>query len=1051
MALILAQDPVQISHCPRCVEIRLDRLSLALCAPADAEPEDPGYDCLLCDHMGTCVDHYVKHLVLKHPGTVDAREGLLSYAKDMVAEGRWTVYTDLDHIVTEQGVFPNHYRSAYLEMAQKLGLQHPCIISLDKPPRDTIVNPEAFAQYIRETEWNLSNTGLQLNAWTGSSSHTYFCSAVTAQPFLTETGADSLSGFVNSPAASPGNARKRNRVLSEAELALAHPKPTAWPWLSIDDGAPLRCYRMNTGKAGDGGGAIKFSALQRLIKAGGGEKVGDIVSIYVVATGRWSFKAELVVHADHRFPTHNPETGLPLPKDVSVIIDDESFNEDLYNFQFTLLKGIPKRHKANERFIKIEPLFLGEAAHRFLDPSEVNQQAMLLTQELDARVRQILLRDQHDSYFGNPYAESTPSSYDWQKALKALRQQEEVETLYFAYQAAGKSPFANPQVLSRIAGKYARQWQSHLERGRELPTRFVYGEHLKLLHPFYAGHLPAEPETLRLIWHPRKRDELIGVGLHPETLRRESESLGTPDTDDTVYVIFLEDPSGQAWGLVLRLPSSPDGGICQKLNPADARRLRALGYHFYRKQEGHQFPGLYALDAAGQPVYPNQLESLPFPEDQTPFWTTNPYEAVKALGMLDVNWEYMGEICNALAALDYSGHFDPETDKLEFSVQVIDPVQKATSDPTNIAEALYERLYQTLQGGKRIDPCILGRVLAPLQEIHAARQLENPALPDFDALLNKPGVQKCAPHHPVLKAGAENALQKLQNQLENWRLLANGPHRWLLKDDYPEALASQVRMAFKEISQQWGTAVNQQWEILRDKQTPYSQRKAKAEKIMANAGRRQDTLIQKAYRRAIALLRDDYQPGSFMGFWRLHSLTNDLRYHYDRKRGRERFKAASSNALEQNLPAEEREAYYGFGKSKATILLQVRNRVRNLYPGARCKLRRIKGNPDLYSLGTPAKGNPFGEVAAFEGKTVAGFSLKVLGEVPNYWPPRNELIRPTEEREQPWIYSETGERQWNPYYEEANEDDESYQEDQVQYKPVDLASYHLVAFEVILE
>ena len=1050
MALILTQDPVQISHCPRCVGIKMDRLSLALCDPADAEPEDPGYDCPLCDHMGACVDHYIRHLVLEHTGTVDAREGLLNYAKEMVEEGRWTVFTDLDHIVTRQGVFPNHYRSAYLETAKDLQLQHPCIISLDKPPRATIINQEAFDQYIRETEWNLANTGLQLNAWTGSSSHTYFCSAVTAQPFLTEDGQGSLSGFVNSPAASPGNARKRNRVLSEAELALAHPKPTAWPWLSIDDGAPLRCYRMNTQKAGDGGGAIKFSALQRLIKAGGGEKVGDIVSIYVVATGRWSFKAELVVHADHRFPTHNPETGAPIPKEVSVIIDDESFNEDLFNFRYTLLKGIPKRHKANERFIKIEPLFLGEVAARFLDPKEVNEQAMLLTQDLDARVRRILTQEGHDSYFGNPYEETTPSSYDWQQALRALQKQENVETLHFAYQAAGKSPFANPGVLARIAGKHARQWQSHLERGRELPTRFVYGEHLKLLHPFYAGHLPAEPETLRLLWHPRTHGQLIGVGLHPETLRRESESLGTPDTDDTVYVIFLEDATGQCWGLVLRLPSSPDGGICQKLDPADARRLRELGYHFYRKQEGHKFPGLYALDADGQPVYPNQLESLPFPEDQVPFWTANPYEAVRALGMLDVNWEYMGEICNALAALDYSGLFDPATDKLEFSVQVIDPVQKATSDPTNIAEALYERLYQAVAQGQRLDPCIAGRVLAPLQEIHAERQLTDPELPAFESLLNKPGVNQCAPHHPVLKAGAENALEKLQNQLENWRLLANGPHRWLLKDDYPEALASQVRMAFKEISQQWGYAINQKWEILRDKNVPYPQRKAKAEKVMDKTGRRQDALIRDAYRRTVNLLRENYQPGSFMGFWRLHSLTNDLRYHYDKNRGRERFKAASSNALDQNLPAKEREAYYSFGKTKATILLQVRNRVRNLYPGAICKLHRVKGNPDVYNLGTPAKANPFGEVAAFEGKAVAGYCLKALGEVPNYWPPRSKIIRSTEEREQPWNYSESGERQWNPAYEEESDDYEFPQENQVQSIPIDLASYHLVAFEVIL-
>lgn len=1029
---------------------------------AEDEGADPGYDCPLGDYVGACILHSLRHMTLAHPEHAETRQALRNYAQDMTATGVWTDYQDLEVTISAAGVFPNYHSSAYLKMAEQLGLKLPCRVSTPLPSREVILDPAQLQQFDNDVKNSIYEAGLQLNDWTSSSSLSFFCSELVTTPFLTRDMAvadpDAISGFRFNPESTAGNIRKRNRVLTPAEATIATPEPVKWPRLSISPEDSLRCYRMNTNLAGDGSGMIETNAMLRLLQAGGvdtSDDIGDIFAVYVVGTNpEYSFKGQFNVIDKSRFLRHDPYNGNRIPIDVDLILDGEDFNQDLFNDNFGLLKIIPKRHKTNKRHFIVEGLFHQEVVSRFIDPAEAARVQERIAAKLDLDAYQSIKQGNHDHRFERAYPETTAEDYNWDLALAELRNQPIVDAAAEAYKASGRSPFANSNVMTRIAGKYARSWASAQQRKAPLPTFVVSGEHTNLMHPLYAAAPQPDEGYLRIIWHPRRRDQILGVGLHPEVLRRESETLDTPDHDDTVYLIFLEAENGQIEALVLRLPSSVDSGLCQRVYPADARRLRRLGYHFYRKQKGHRHPGLYTLDAEGNPLVPNRLSARDFPEDQIPVWTTNPEEAlVTTLCRLEQNRPLMGKICNAVHGLDYNGQYDPDRHKMNFSEQVIDPVQKATKDPLPVSDLLYADLYRAALAGKRFDPCILERLLPGMQEIHDA----NPDYADSAqtvADIVKPNM-KCAPHHAKLKEAMKQGVKYLEDRLLEYHLMANGPMRWLTKMDFPRSLTDPVLRAHKARSRIWGAAMGEHNRIKYHTTGYYPDRLAQCQIILDKAAADEAKVVQQAYQTVLRNQADSYKPGQFMAFWHLLDLTAHNRFQYDRDTGRTKYKPASSHALDANLPLEERVAFYRHGRTAPTAIFQVKGEQRPLYRGARCRLVKKlprQGPADCaYRLETPVKGEVFGFVPKFEGQHYEALELRCLGYMPNYWPDRYEKIEPDT---QPDYRSRQGQQDndWDdPELDQRSQvlwDDDD--DDTVEYRPVDQAADYLVAFEVLL-
>lgn len=1038
--------------CAPCESNAMDRVIDALLA-AD-EPSEAGYDCPLGDYVGACILHILRHMTLAHPERPETRQALRNYAQDMTASGLWTDYQDLEFTISAAGVFPNFNSSAYLKMAQQLGYKLPCRISTPSPSREVILDPTALKEFKDAITDSLFEAGLQLNNWTSSSSLTLFCSELTTAPFLprelAQADPEALSGFRFNPESTAGNIRKRNRVLTPAEATIATPEPAKWPMLSISPEATLRCYRMNSDKAGDGSGQITPEAAQAILKAGGSDGKGDIFALYIVGTNsEYSFKGQFNIIDKSRFLRHDPYQGTRIPADVDLILDSEDFNQDLFNDNFGLLKVIPKRHTANKRHFIVEGLFHQEGVSRFIDPAEAARVQRRIAAQLDLDTYAAIKEGNHDHCFERAYTETTAESYDWKLSIKELQQQEVADAAAAAYIAADRSPFANPNVMTRIAGRYARSWANAQQRTKPLPTFVVSGEHTNLMHPLYAAAPQPDEGYLRIIWHPRKRDQILGIGLHPEVLRRESEYLDTPDHDDTVYLIFLEKENGETEVLILRLPSSVDSGLCQRVYPKDARRLRELGYHFYRKQHGHRHPGLYTRDADGEPVVPNRLAAQDFPADRIPVWTTNP-EELETLFLLDQNRASMGQICNAIHGLDYNGQFDPDRHKMNFSEQVIDPVQKATKDPLPISDSLYRDLYQAALDGKRFDPCILERLLPGMQKIRDADPVTADSA-DTVADLIKPKQRKCAPHHDILKKAMSQGVDYLNDRLLEYNLLANGSLRWLTKMDFPYSLTGPILRAHKARSRTWGKAMGERNKILFDKNIYYPTRLAQAQVIIDEATKAERKTINAAYQAVRRAQKDNYQPGQFMAFWHLLDLTAHNRYQYDWQTGRTRFKPATTHHLDAILPPEERNAFYRAGRTAATAVFQVKEEQRNLYRGARCRVVPTKSTKGYtYKLVTPVKGALFGFVPSFEGQHYAHLELRCLGYMPNYWPDRYEKVDP-ETREANAQRASQNQADWDdPEFDAPDsipwEDQDDGSDD---YKLVDQAADYLVAFEVL--
>ena len=897
-----------------------------------------------------------------------ARTTAVSKALESGLLSAWITRTEIE---TKDIRVPNGTRANWFPMARLMGLEYPAIATVETPSEKT---PEAGAEWLAAVKEFLSDSGLRAYTWTMGENISMYVAKRKVGTYLPENIDDprelqsSISGFTFAPGAIPGKISKPLRALGMSAGTVLSTVPSTWAngqgRLNLPDGKYGIVRVHDTKGAGDGGGIIKESFARKLLRISGQPYSRSMYGIYMVAIGEnYAFKAFLIIRPDQHFPTREegPDGGY-IPTYTDMLVDSESFKKVVFNSKFTIVKLTPHSN-TTRKYHFVTPLIQLQLANRFVNPGEAGTRMPLLAEQVfDEHWDRAVRSDHTDKFAQVPHTSTDPDIM-----AQVARLNESADDAALAYEATGKSIAANPGVMRRIVGKPLNNWLRHARKASPAPATFVSGETVYAVYPFYAGVDEPTSGYVRLVFDQRT-GSLQAMAFNKEDLAKATEAVDTLDYDsDRTSLVPLATAEGSE-ALIMRTPQSIDGGLCLRMYDEEANRLKSSGYHFYAKQGGHQWPGLYDKDlATGAEKYPATL--IPPAFESPPKWTNNEEEGLQFLLETSGQKSHLGVLTNLLYSLDYAGHFTPEW-KFRFSTDGVDHMLNCDADTGVIVEKVENHLYELVMKGKSFDPCTYGRIAKVLENRHKAIHGE-------DAEMRKP-VLKCNPEDHRLKDWSDRALDRLTQLTTHAINLANGPSARLVAE-VPEKTVQLAARAF--------TARNKNWAITLKKCD------AIAEAGGANASAEIDALFEAEKQRDIntielAQLRSswakDYRPGDFMTAWIQMTVSKASRFSDEGMEHEE----ISLHSLEKAVPEEEKRAFYARGRQKGgtplTALVPVFHQAKNLYGGQPCKVTSKKVNGQTkWILATP-KGKTILAELGPSAQNYEGYPLKVVGFTPDY-------------------------------------------------------------------
>ena len=899
--------------------------------------------------------------------------------------GHLTSYYTPDRIVTPGLVMQNnHAKSAWFEHAAHLELKNPCILNfLFGKPSDEDTDEDAELEMKKNEEevaTLLQRLGQQAYMWSMSEKLTLYTAHPSRTQFLpkdisnVETQ-ESASGLVFAPGADPGKIGKRLRAYAGAPGVFFDPRPSMFPNLNLGGDLALRIKIRDSGTVGDGGGSCPEFIAREIISLSGAPTWGDIIGFQIVALGAdFSFKALINVMPNELWTDQSAD----------LVVDAKSVNHQVHSTLATVGKLMPTRHKKNKRHFYVEPMNLGEVVNRFIDAEQLTQQAMVIAERVDRETWDHAM-DRSRDLQREALEMLGESEENWTKKSHiqnaARREPEEKNGLILAYNECLGSPFGLPSITSLVAGGPAKNWEHQLRNSRKRKSTLtgitVSGEKILLMDPGYAGVTYPRKGYIRLVWHPRKQDQLIGVALSKADTMELRDAFDGMDVDgDKLQLIPMQDDRGKPMGLLMRSPMSIDGGACLRLTLQDAARLREIGYHFYQKTGEHQYPGLYQIENGVQ-MYPDKLQ--PQPHENPPKWTTDPELMVRRTLEMFQYKGIMGLICLVAANLDFAGLYNPKKHKFNMSEGVIDPSLNATADPTPILMLLLETILEAVRKGIPLDRCIFPRIRGVIYEMWQERYPGK----KFEPKLT------CQNHHHQWREGQEAAIDFLKEMVKQRGQLAHGPEEWLTTT-FRTKLYNLVVRALEERMSIWADKAENDRETRNMKNLDWQQKDAMHSVFLQDAKNAQSTVIKEAYQRAVRTV-DDLEPGQFMAAWVQATISRAKRFR--------RSEPINVGAL-LKLPPEEIRGFFRRGESRAIAITRAEEKVQPA-EGTACYIEEIprKGfKTPMYKLVSSEDGEIIADLRS-EAKFYLGLDLEFAGYIPR--------LRVTLRKDNAWEQTET--------------------------------------------
>ena len=917
-------------------------------------------------------------------------------AQEAMMSGHLTSCYTPDRIITPDRVVRNtHMKSAWFEHSAHLGLKDPWVLNFSfGRPLDEDAGPEIEGNEEEAAEL-LKNLGQEPYLWTTSEKLTIFTarpsgpkilpkditnSAQKSEPeprFLpkdiTTSAQESTSGLVFAPGADPGKIGKRLRCYSGAPGVFFDSRPSFLPELNLGGAFPYRMRIRNSGTVGDGGGSCRSSIAREILQLSCAPLWGDIIAFQIVALGAdYSFKALINIVPDEAWTDESAD----------LVIDAKSVNHQVHSTKVTVGKLMPTRHKKNKNHFYVEPMNLGEVVNRFIDPDQLTAQAMAIAERADrenwdrAMDRSEELQAEFQAELRERLEENNED--DWEDLThiqRAARQQpEEKNGLKLAYEECLGSPFGLPSVANLVTEGLANSWEFQLKRSRkksddwnwetgkpESPTLtgiMASGEKLLLMDPGYAGVPYPRKGYVRLIRHPKRDEQLIGIGLAKvDTLRLRDAFDGMDVDGDKLQMIPMRDERGQPQVLLMRSPMSIDGGACLRLTLKDAAELERMGYHFYRKTGEHQHPGLYQI-RDGEQAYPDVLQA--HPHETTPEWTTDPDLMVRRTMEMNQYRGIMGKVCLAAANLDYAGLYDPAKHKFNMSEAVIDPSLNASADPTPVLLPLQETILKAVREGTPLDRCLFPRIRKGIREMFRERHPGEEFAP----------VLTCRHHHHQWREGQEAANRFLRDRMKERGLLAHGPAEWLSAGLRTKLYNLAVR-ALEERTAIWAHKAQEEREIWQTKDLSRHQKEARIAALIRDAKDAENAVVNDAYRKAVKTV-EDLEPGQFMAAWIQAAVSRSKRFR--------RFEPIRTGAL-LRLPPEEIRGFFRRGESVPTAIIRV-NAGTDVPGGTPCYVEEAQVNGrHVHQLVSTEDGETIAELG-HEARYYLGLDLETAGYLP---------------------------------------------------------------------
>ena len=917
-------------------------------------------------------------------------------AQEAMMSGHLTSCYTPDRIITPDRVVRNtHMKSAWFEHSAHLGLKDPWVLNFSfGRPLDEDAGPEIEGNEEEAAEL-LKNLGQEPYLWTTSEKLTIFTarpsgpkilpkditnSAQESEPeprFLpkdiTTSAQESTSGLVFAPGADPGKIGKRLRCYSGAPGVFFDSRPSFFPELNLGGAFPYRMRIRNSGTVGDGGGSCRSSIAREILQLSCAPLWGDIIAFQIVALGAdYSFKALINIVPDEAWTDESAD----------LVIDAKSVNHQVHSTKVTVGKLMPTRHKKNKNHFYVEPMNLGEVVNRFIDPDQLTAQAMAIAERADrenwdrAMDRSEELQAEFQAELRERLEENNED--DWEDLThiqRAARQQpEEKNGLRLAYEECLGSPFGLPSVANLVTEGLANSWEFQLKRSRkksddwnwetgkpESPTLtgiMASGEKLLLMDPGYAGVPYPRKGYVRLIRHPKRDEQLIGIGLAKvDTLRLRDAFDGMDVDGDKLQMIPMRDERGQPQVLLMRSPMSIDGGACLRLTLKDAAELERMGYHFYRKTGEHQHPGLYQI-RDGEQAYPDVLQA--HPHETTPEWTTDPDLMVRRTMEMNQYRGIMGKVCLAAANLDYAGLYDPAKHKFNMSEAVIDPSLNASADPTPVLLPLQETILKAVREGTPLDRCLFPRIRKGIREMFRERHPGEEFAP----------VLTCRHHHHQWREGQEAANRFLRDRMKERGLLAHGPAEWLSAGLRTKLYNLAVR-ALEERTAIWAHKAQEEREIWQTKDLSRHQKEARIAALIRDAKDAETGVVNDAYRKAVKTV-EDLEPGQFMAAWIQAAVSRSKRFR--------RFEPIRTGAL-LRLPPEEIRGFFRRGESVPTAIIRV-NAETDVPGGTPCYVEEAQVNGrHVHRLVSTEDGETIAELG-HEARYYLGLDLETAGYLP---------------------------------------------------------------------
>ena len=907
--------------------------------------------------------------------------------QEAMLSGNLTSYYTPDRIVTPGRVMKNnHAKSAWFKHAAHLELKNPSILNFSF---STSIDEEEMEENEDEVATLLQRLGQQTYMWSTSEKLTVFTATPSKIKFLPgdisklETQ-ESASGLVFASEADPGKIGKRLRAFGVSLGDLFDPKPSIFPNLNLGGDKAFRIKIRDSGTVGDGGGSCPEFIARKIIGLSGAPTWGDIIAFQIVVLGAdFSFKALINIVPNELWTDQSTD----------LLLDAKSVNHQVHSTLVTVGKVMPTRHKKNKRHFYVEPMNLGEVVNRFIEAEQLTQQDMVIVEKVDRETWKHAM-DRSRDLQEEVLEMLDESEEDWTKRSHiqnaARMTPEEKNGLMLAYNECQGSPFGLPSITNLVAGGPAKYWAHQLSNSRKRSGKWedkkdkptlsgitVSGEKLLLMDPGYAGVTYPRKGYIRLVWHPRKHDQLIGVALSKADTLRLRDAFDGMDVDgDTLQLIPMQDDRGKPLGLLMRSPMSIDGGACLRLTLQDAAKLREVGYHFYQKTGEHKYPGLYQIENGVQ-LYPDKL--FPQPHENPPQWTTDPQLMVRrTLEMIQYRG-IMGLVCLAVANLDYAGLYDPARHKFNMSNGVIDPSLYGTDDPTRILLHLQEAILEAIRQGIPLDRCLFHRIRRMMRELWEERYPGK----KFEPKLT------CQPHHHEWKEGQEAAIDFLIEMVNQRGHISHGPEEWLTTT-FRTKLYNLVVRALEERMSIWTDKAENDRETRNMKNIKWQQKDAMQSVFLRDAKDAESTVIKEAYQKAVRTV-DDLEPGQFMATWVQATISRAKRFR--------RSEPINVGAL-YKLPPKEVRGFYRKGESNATAIIRAEEMVQPA-EGTACYVEEITksgSRTPMYKLVSSEDGEIIADLRS-EAQFCLGLDLEFAGYIPQ--------LRVTLRKDNHWEQTET--------------------------------------------